>query len=108
MGPFRGVSAGVTRAAAFHRQLSWGTVVHLCATSLQQNSDFPTAAPKGRFLEGKSRNARPLKGHTQNSVPFSAVLLVKEVTGPAQIQEEGSRFQFSMGEAACPFGEGRN
>lgn len=72
------VSAGVTHAVTFSWWLSWGTLVPLCATSLQhENLDFLTAGPKSRFLESKSRNARPLKGYTQNSVTSAVVLLVK-------------------------------
>lgn len=85
------MSAGVIHAAAFSGWLSWGTVVHLRATSPQQeNLDFPIAAPKSRFLESKSRNVRPLKGYTQNSVPSAAVLLVgaSHRTSPDSGREE--------------------
>lgn len=73
-----GCHLGVTGATVFSGRLSWGTVVHLRATSLlQENLDFPIVGPKHRFLESKSRNTRPLKGHSQNSVPSAAMLLVK-------------------------------
>ena len=39
--------------------------------------DLLTAGLESRFLESKSRNTRPLKGHTQNSVTSAAILLVK-------------------------------